>query len=451
MEFSTTATQAMAEIMVTEMERMGLAAGNIQEMENGMREMLKGVGAAALGQALERRDKKENGSSRLVCECEGEQHFLFRRSAKVVSVFGRVSYVRRYFRCPTCGAGQAPLDGQVGLEPGKVTSGLAALLALAGVEVAFEEAARLVERFLLVRVSDNTVRKETERFGTLQQAREAFWQAQSQDLEWLQARRRQPGRQAGRLYGSLDGVMAPLKDEWRELKTLAWYQVKPVRSYQTRRHHAKTVGEQRGLQAQDISYHCDMLTAQDFDPLFWASACRRNADLYEELVFVCDGAVWIWHLIERHFPHAVQIVDWYHASEYLPPIAEAAFGQGTPDYDHWLQQARTFLWEGEIDDLVHDCQLLAAGPATEAVKTAVTYFRNNQHRMDYARFRRAGYFIGSGTVESAGKQIAGMRLKRAGARWTENGAVQTAKARAAWLSDDWDALARQRAALPLAI
>ena len=69
----------------------------------------------------------------------------------------------------------------------------------------------------------------------------------------------------------------------------------------------------------------------------------------------------------------------------------------------------------------------------------------------HARFRRAGYFIGSGTVESAGKQIAGMRLKRAGARWTENGAVQTAKARAAWLSDDWDALARQRAALPLAI
>jgi hypothetical protein len=50
---------------------------------------------------------------------------------------------------------------------------------------------------------------------------------------------------------------------------------------------------------------------------------------------------------------------------------------------------------------------------------------------------------------SAGKQIAGLRLKRAGARWTETGARETAKARAAWLSDQWDELAARRADLPL--
>ncbi len=99
MEFSTEATQAMAEMMVAEIERIGLAAGNIQEIENGMREMLKGVGAAALGQALESRDQQENGHPQRSCACQGEQQLLFRRQAKVVSVFGRVSYRRRYFRC----------------------------------------------------------------------------------------------------------------------------------------------------------------------------------------------------------------------------------------------------------------------------------------------------------------------------------------------------------------
>jgi len=174
--------------------------------------------------------------------------------------------------------------------------------------------------------------------------------------------------------------------------------------------------------------------------------------LHEELIFVCDGAVWIWKLIERHFPHAVQIVDWYHASEYLPPIAEAAFGHDTPEYHAWLDQARSQLWEGQIDALIHDCQLLASIPlAAKAVYDAASYFTNNQKRMDYARFRQQGYFIGSGTVESAGKQIAGLRLKRAGARWTETGAVATAKARAAWLSDQWDDLAARRAILPLAV
>ena len=62
-----------------------------------------------------------------------------------------------------------------------MTAGLAELLALAGVEVAFDEASRWLERYLLFRVSDNTVRKETERFGALQQVLEAGWKQDSQD------------------------------------------------------------------------------------------------------------------------------------------------------------------------------------------------------------------------------------------------------------------------------
>jgi hypothetical protein len=343
------------------------------------------------------------------------------------------------------------LDKRLGISAGEVTAGLAELLALAGVEVAFEEASRFVERYLLFRVSDNTLRKETERFGELQADLEEQWKQQSQNETWLQERQQKIGRQAGRLYGSLDGVMAPLQKEWRELKNIAWYRVEPVHTYQQRRHHASQVGEQNDLQAQDITYHCDIQTPDQFNTLFWATACQRNADLYGELVFVCDGAVWIWKLIERHFPHAIQIVDWYHASEYLPPVAEAVFGVDTPEYHAWLAQARTQLWEGQIDALIHDCQLFASIPAAaKAVHDAVSYFSNNQKRMDYARFRQLGYSIGSGTVESGGKQIATLRLKRAGARWTEPGAISTAKARAAWLSGQWDDLAKSRSALPLA-
>jgi hypothetical protein len=452
MEFSTEVIEKMATIMVQEMDRLGVDRGGIREIETGMRELLRAVGAEALGQTLERLDQKQNTEPTRSCACGGTLGYQFRRRAVIVSVFGPVSYRRRYYTCPTCHQGQATLDTQLGIAAGEVTAGLAELLALAGVEVAFEEASRLVERYLLFRVSDNTLRKETERFGALQQAREAHWKKQSQDEDWLQERLHQVGPQPGRLYGSLDGVMAPLRGEWRELKNIAWYRVEAVRSYQKRRHHARRVGEQNGWQAQDITYACDIQAAEQFAELFWATACQRNADLYDEVVFVCDGAVWIWKLIAHYFPDAVQIVDWYHASKYLPPVAEAAFGRETPEYEAWLQQARSQLWDGQIDDLIQDCQLLAAKPAAaHAAQTAVTYFTNNQHRMDYARFRQQGYFIGSGTVESGGKQIATLRLKRAGARWTETGAVQTAKARAAWLSRDWEQLATARTALPLAV
>jgi hypothetical protein len=49
MEFSTEAVKQMAEIMVNEMETLGLGAGGIREIETKMRELLRGVGAEALG------------------------------------------------------------------------------------------------------------------------------------------------------------------------------------------------------------------------------------------------------------------------------------------------------------------------------------------------------------------------------------------------------------------
>ena len=452
MEFSTKVVEKMAEIMAEEMGNLMPAPQDIREIETGMRDMLRQVGAEGLKRYLERADETERMEEEKDCECQGKQKYMFRREAVILSVFGRVSYKRRYYTCPSCGNGLCPLDKRLHLAPGEVTAGLAELLALAGVETAFAESSRFIERFLLFRISDNTLRKETERFGELQKVREEEWKRQSQDETWLQERLQKLGKQGGRLYGSIDGVMAPCKGEWREMKNIAWYQVEPMRSYEKRRHHASVVGEQNNLQAREITYNCDILPPEQFGALFWATACWRNADLYEELVFVCDGAIWIWKLIERYFPHAVQIVDWYHASEYLSPIAEAAFGHDTPDYHAWLDQARSLLWEGQIDALIHDCQLLSSIPAAgKAVHDAVSYFTNNQKRMDYARFRQQGYFIGSGTVESAGKQITGLRLKRAGARWTQTGAVATAKARAAWLSHHWDDLAARRAILPLAV
>src|SRR4030067_226633 len=75
----------------------------------------------------------------------------------------------------------------------------------------------------------------------------------------------------------------------------------------------------------------------------------------------------------------------------------------------------------------------AMGRPGEAPRKAVIYYTHNARRMDYARFRAAGYQIGSGTIESGCKQIATQRLKRSGARWTLESARMTAKALAGWL------------------
>jgi hypothetical protein len=233
------------------------------------------------------------------------------------------------------------------------------------------------------------------------------------------------------VYGSIDGAFVPLEQEWKEAKLVSWYQVGP-RYGSTEPH------------AQDITYHISLEEAASFSDMVWATALEYQADLAEELVFVCDGAPWIWKLVAHNFPKAVQIVDWYHACQYLHPVAEALFSDADQQAA-WVTEMKALLWEGDVATIIRNGQALIEQVGVPAQKL-VTYYTNNQHRMQYDEFRQANYFIGSGTVESGGKQIVSMRLKRSRARWTKSGATATAKARTAWLSNAWQTVTT----LPLA-
>jgi hypothetical protein len=88
-----------------------------------------------------------------------------------------------------------------------------------------------------------------------------------------------------------------------------------------------------------------------------------------------------------------------------------------------------------IDEVINAClDLVRAEDSSDPAFVAARYL---------------GYQIGSGTIESAAKQIGMMRMKVSGAIWNVDSARKVAKVRAAYLSNQWDALAAIRA-LPLA-
>lgn len=297
MNFSTKAQERMAAILAEEVDKLIEAGeiGDVEGLENGLREMVKEVGARAYGKVLEKEDEKQG--KEVSCSCGGKAKRILRRKGKILSVFGWVEYLRSYYGCERCGGKQTRLDQEWGLSPGEVSPVMGKLLAIEGVNVAFEKAKRKVKEFLLVEVSDNTIRKQTQLIGEKKAQLEAKWIQESQDEAWLQERERHLTEVPERLYGSMDGALAPIGPEWRELKTLCWYRV------------AEVYGQEQ-QKAQQISYHSDILPADQFGLLLWATGVRQLADKAKELIFVCDGAAWIWKLVELYFPDAVQIVDW---------------------------------------------------------------------------------------------------------------------------------------------
>ena len=421
MDFSIKAKEAISTALASEISKLvdTNEVKDLTSLENSIRAVLKDVGLQVYEKVLEKEDEKLG--KEIHCECGRMSRRISRRAGKLMTVFGWVTYRRSYYGCTQCGEKQIPLDKFWHIHPGEVSPVMSKLLAIAGVEAAFERSRRNLKEFLLVEVSDNTIRKHTQQMGEKQAAIEAQWIKESQDEHWLQNRERGIRDVPKRLYGSMDGVQVPIGEEWRELKILTWYRVDAIYGQEKHR-------------SQEISYHCEIAPAQEFGDLLWATGVKRLADKAKELVFVCDGAVWIWNLVSHYFPNAVQIVDWYHACEYLAPIATVLFSE-VSEKKEWLQKIKTWLWQGKIKKVIQECQKHLHSLAADAAQAAITYYSNNQHRMKYAEYRKKGYAIGSGTVESACKQIATARLKIAGARWTVEGAVATAKARAAWLAN----------------
>lgn len=301
----------------------------------------------------------------------------------------------------------------------------------AGVQVPFESGRDLFEALTLVSVSDQSMGKATRQVGELVEKEEKKWQEKGGDEQFLLQRQRE-ARHPVRLYGAIDATKVHIRDDpehrWRDLKVGAWFEAagQPPTSSE---------GEW-SIRATNIHYYADICPADEFGRLLWGSGVAQDAQWASELVMLGDGADWIWNLVSAYFPKAIQILDWFHASEHLMPVALAAFDSPDQQSD-WVSRMKQLLWDGQIDQLITACEVLLSHSFADVIRTTTNYFIRHKERMRYAFFRKQGYHIGSGTIESAAKQIGMMCMNVPGAIWNEANARKVAKARASYLSDPW--------------
>ena len=182
-----------------------------------------------------------------------------------------------------------------------------------------------------------------------------------------------------------------------------------------------------------------MERAEKFGELLYLEAVRRGAHGADTVVFVSDGATWIWNLVAHHFPFAVEVVDWYHATQHLWEIAHAWYGEGNKA-DAWVKKNKERLMEDGVDRVISSIrQWKPADEQGQKIKREnLHYFGVNANRMLYATCELNGFYIGSGSVESACKQYGQGRLKQAGMRWKRPGIEAIAHLRSAMLNKRTD-------------
>lgn len=164
--------------------------------------------------------------------------------------------------------------------------------------------------------------------------------------------------------------------------------------------------------------------------------------LGDRLVFINDGATWIENFIQANYPKATDILDFFHASEYLHDFSKVIYGKKTQikEKEEWIDKQIGRLLNDEVAEVILEIEQmdLKGKKKLEAQQKIVTYYKNNEHRMLYKTYQDRGLLIGSGPIESAHRFVLQKRMKQSGQKWTKNGGQAVANLRVVYINNQWD-------------
>ena len=229
---------------------------------------------------------------------------------------------------------------------------------------------------------------------------------------------------------SLDGVMVNTDEGWREVKVVS------VSEVEEREQPAK---DEAPVILVNHGYQAGFWETKEFADVQWNEAQSRGVERANRVTSVNDGAPWVWALVLLCYPTALQVVDWWHLVERLWKVAGVVFGPGSTEAEVWVKERKDELWAGNVSAVVNALRKLRSRRkgAQEEIRRLKQYLHTHGERMRYQEFREQGAPVGSGTVESACKNVVGSRMKRGGMRWKGEGAEGVLALRCALLSNRW--------------
>jgi hypothetical protein len=422
---------------------------DLEALELAVRKQVLQLAGAAVEQRLNADTSDERGS-RTRCACGQEARLVGRRSKRVQSVLGPLQFERAYYHCSRCGHGFCPRDEHLGIENTSLSPALTRMVGTVGALVSFEEGSALLQELAGVPVDAKKVERTAETLGKEIAEDERLHSEPLDSLSLPQT-----------LYLGMDGTGIPLRAE--ELVGRTGKQ--PDGSAKTGEVKLCTIWsaesrDERGTPVRDegsVTYSaalesaCALDTAASRSPFaqrVWREATRRRFCQAPRRVVLGDGALWIWNIADDQFPGATQIVDRYHAKEYLSDLGKALYGPTAPRAAQWAERRKEELDTGKFPALLNAIRRQV--PRSDLARRCLHYFKTNCERMRYPEFHAQGLCTSSGVVEAGCKVAIGTRLKRAGMHWTKQGSNAIIALRCSKLSgrfqDFWERRSERRAA-----
>ena len=299
----------------------------------------------------------------------------------------------------------------------KISPYMQELLCKAGTRLTFEEASEQVTELKGVAVNAKKIERVCHHYGEL--LGQVDWKQAYNEATQL----RLPFKDQV-TYAMMDGsmILTRQKDE-------SWKEVKLCRTFRSTDRVEDISKDRNHIGHSDYVAHLGKHT-DFFDKVIEIIPTQSH------MVFICDGAKWIWKWIDEYYPNSTQILDLYHCKEHLFDFAKIYHHKDEHQSRHWVEYCMELLMNKKVDEILTTISDLTCDQKQieKEKQKLLTYLRNNKNRINYGLYKEKGLLYGSGAIESANRDIIQKRMKLSGQRWTLSGAQQMLNLRVCYKS-----------------
>jgi len=319
----------------------------------------------------------------------------------------------------------------------KITPYMRDLMLHSGQEDNYHQSSENIEKYLRIKTDDSQLNRLCVHYG---QALEDEMQEVAGVVVQASEKFKEEVKPDQVVYAMFDGCMLPTRPQKEQDEEIgSWKEMKLGRIFREQDH--LNLGTDKTNIIRKSLYVSHFGRHDEFE-----QKLESVVDVFEpmgqDLIFVNDGATWIENWIQANYPQATDILDFYHASEYLHDFSKVIDNQKTQSEQikQWIDLQIERLLEDQVGLVIQEIEQMQLKGKTklEAQQKILTYYKNNQHRMLYKTYRDRGLLIGSGPIESAHRFVLQKRMKQSGQKWTKKGGQAVANLRVVYLNNQWN-------------
>lgn len=325
-----------------------------------------------------------------------------------------------------------PLDDLIGISglPFKATEAAVANIAKEGIRnPSYERAAEVLNEKCFYNISPSQVKRITDYVGALVFTDDTKRAEEAKQFEGARIDRRRCKDDV--LYIEFDGsyYLENIEDtkgcEWKECKIATAFKKSDMREW--------------GNDSTEIlkrDYVGIIGSSDEMKNHLLALAARNGLFETKTLVVITDGAKWILPMVRRLFPHAVPILDKFHAKENAGKFAMAV-KRGKLQKKEYADHLCDLIDKGDVTQLLKDLEKYKDFKQKGVVNFYDYVFRL-QDCMHYDEYEARGFLVGSGHIESTHRHVMQDRMKCSGQHWNRMYGQGILSLKSSYEADKWD-------------